>query len=52
MNDAEYRDEDGNILEEINIELKIATKIINILQKEKAFARIFTNKGMIQRKKH
>lgn len=46
MNGAEYRDEDGNILEEINIELETATKIINILQKEKVSARIFTNKGI------
>lgn len=46
MNGAEYRDEDGNILEEINIELKTAIKIIKILQKEKVSARIFTNKGI------
>jgi Cof subfamily protein (haloacid dehalogenase superfamily) len=46
MNGAEYRDEDGNILEDINIEQKTATKIINILQKEKVSARIFTNKGI------
>ena len=46
MNGAEYRDEEGNILEEINIEQEIATKIIHILQKEKVSARIFTNKGI------
>lgn len=46
MNGAEYRDEDGNILEEINIELKNAIEIIKILQKEKVSARIFTNKGI------
>lgn len=46
MNGAEYRDEDGNILEEINIELKTAVEIIKILQKEKVSARIFTNKGI------
>jgi len=46
MNGAEYRDEDGNILEEINIEQKTATEIIHILQKEKVSARIFTNKGI------
>jgi Cof subfamily protein (haloacid dehalogenase superfamily) len=46
MNGAEYRDEEGNILEEINIELKIATKIINILHEEKVSARIFTNRGI------
>jgi len=46
MNGAEYRDEDGNILEEINIEQKNAIEIVNILQKEKISARIFTNKGI------
>ena len=46
MNGAEYRDEDGNILEEINIEQKTATKIIHTLQEEKVTARIFTNKGI------
>ncbi|MDR3598591.1 Cof-type HAD-IIB family hydrolase [Clostridium sp.] len=46
MNGAEYRDEKGNILEEINIDQKVAFKIINILQKEKVSARIFTNKGI------
>lgn len=46
MNGAEYRDEDGNILEEINIDQKIANKIIQILQREKVSARIFTNKGI------
>lgn len=46
MNGAEYRDEYGNILEEINIELDKASKIINILQEEKVCARIFTNKGI------
>lgn len=46
MNGAEYRDEDGNILEDINIEQKVATKIIHILHEEKVSARIFTNKGI------
>ncbi|WP_234117893.1 Cof-type HAD-IIB family hydrolase [Clostridium hydrogenum] len=46
MNGAEYRDESGNILEEINIELETATEIIKILQKEKVSARIFTSKGI------
>lgn len=46
MNGAEYRDEDGNILEEINIEQKTATEIIRILQQKKVTARIFTNKGI------
>ncbi|MBE6063466.1 MAG: Cof-type HAD-IIB family hydrolase [Clostridium butyricum] len=46
MNGAEYRDEDGNIVEEINIENIKCKKIINILHKEKISARIFTNKGI------
>ncbi len=46
MNGAEYRDENGNILEEINIEQETATRIIHILQEEKVSARIFTNKGI------
>ena len=46
MNGAEYRDEDGVILEKIDIELENAIEIINILQKEKVSARIFTNKGI------
>lgn len=46
MNGAEYRDENGKILEEINIDLDSATKIINILQDRKVSARIFTNKGI------
>ena len=46
MNGAEYRDEEGNILQEINIEQNTATKIIHMLQEEKVTARIFTNKGI------
>ena len=46
MNGAEYRDEDGNIIQEINIEQNTATKIIHMLQEEKVTARIFTNKGI------
>lgn len=46
MNGAEYRDEDGNILEVINIEQSVAAKIINILQDAKVSARIFTNRGI------
>ena len=46
MNGAEYRDENGNIVEDINIEQEIATEIIHILQKEEVSARIFTNKGL------
>ena len=46
MNGAEYRDEEGNILQEINIEQNTATKIIHMLKEEKVTARIFTNKGI------
>jgi Cof subfamily protein (haloacid dehalogenase superfamily) len=46
MNGAEYRDENGNIIEDINIEQEAAAQIINMLQKEKITARIFTNKGI------
>ena len=46
MNGAEYRDEDGNIVEEINIDKSKCRKIIEILQNAKVSARIFTNKGV------
>jgi hypothetical protein len=46
MNGAEYRDEDGNIVEVINIDIEIASKIIDILNKNKVSARIFTDKGV------
>lgn len=46
MNGAEYRDENGNIIEVINIDMEIAAKIIDILNKNKISARIFTNKGV------
>lgn len=46
MNGAEYRDEDGKIVEEINIENSKCREIIDILQREKVSARIFTNKGI------
>ena len=45
-NGAEYRDEDGNILDVININLENARKVIDILDKNKFSARIFTNKGI------
>lgn len=45
-NGAEYRDEDGNILDVINIEEKAARDILNILHENKIPARIFTNKGV------
>ncbi|VYU44949.1 Cof-type HAD-IIB family hydrolase [Clostridium tertium] len=44
-NGAEYRDEDGNILEVINIKEESAKKIIELLDKNHLSARIFTDKG-------
>lgn len=46
MNGAEYRDENGKIIEEINIGNDKCREIIDILQREKVSARIFTNKGI------
>lgn len=46
MNGAEYRDEYGNIVEVINIDTHIAAKIIDVLNKDKVSARIFTNRGV------
>ncbi|MDY6228525.1 Cof-type HAD-IIB family hydrolase [Clostridium sp.] len=45
-NGAEYRDEEGNILDIININMDTARSIIDILDKNKFSARIFTNKGI------
>lgn len=45
-NGAEYRDEEGNILDVVNINEKTSKKIINILNESKLSARIFTNKGV------
>ncbi|MDU5110165.1 MAG: HAD family hydrolase [Clostridium sp.] len=45
-NGAEYRDEDGNILEVINIKEESAKKIIELLDKHHLSARIFTDKGI------
>ncbi len=45
-NGAEYRDEDGNILDIININNESARKIIDILDKNNFSARIFTSKGI------
>ena len=45
-NGAEYRDEEGNILDIININNENARKIIDILDKNKFSARIFTNQGI------
>ncbi|GAA0086331.1 Cof-type HAD-IIB family hydrolase [Clostridium sp. CTA-7] len=46
LNGAEYRDENGNILDVINIREENAKKIIEILNKNKLSARIFTNNGV------
>ncbi|MGG7212557.1 Cof-type HAD-IIB family hydrolase [Clostridium nigeriense] len=45
-NGAEYRDEEGNILDIVNINEESAKKIIEILEKNNLSARIFTNKGI------
>lgn len=45
-NGAEYRDEEGNILDVININEEAAKKIIKMLNKNKLSARIFTDKGV------
>ncbi|NFF79677.1 HAD family phosphatase [Clostridium botulinum] len=45
-NGAEYRDEEGNILEVININKEYAKQIIKILDENKLPARIFTDKGV------
>lgn len=45
-NGAEYRDENGNILDVVNISEESAKKIIHILDENKMSARIFTNKGV------
>jgi Cof subfamily protein (haloacid dehalogenase superfamily) len=46
LNGAEYRDENGNILDAINIREENAKKIVEILKKNKLPARIFTDKGV------
>lgn len=43
---AEYRDEDGRILELINIDENNSRKILKLFDKYKLAARIFTNKGV------
>lgn len=45
MNGAEYRDEKGNILESINIDVDLVLKVLKILDKHNMSSRIFTNKG-------
>ena len=43
---AEYRDEDGNILESINLTKDTTRKVLEIFEKSKMSCRIFTNKGV------
>lgn len=45
-NGAEYRDENGKILEVVNINEEYAKEIIMIFEKNNLSARIFTNKGV------
>lgn len=45
-NGAEYRDEDGNILEKINIEKSIVIKVIDMMQKVGMMAQLFTDRGI------
>ena len=44
-NGAEYRDKDGNILEEVAIEKDSARKIINMIQKDGLSVEIYTDDG-------
>ena len=46
MNGAEYRDEEGNIIEKINIEKSKATQITDVLQSGGVRGELFTNKGL------
>lgn len=46
MNGAEYRDEDGNIIEKINIDKNIARRTIDIMKKGGLASRIFTSQGI------
>ncbi|WP_244834712.1 HAD family hydrolase [Clostridium sp. BJN0001] len=45
MNGAEYRDENGKILESINMEPSLALRVIDVLREHDISSRIFTNKG-------
>jgi len=45
-NGAEYRDEDGNVIDYVNIDENIAKDIMYILDENKLSGRIFTNKGV------
>lgn len=44
-NGAEYRDENGNVLEEVAIEKDSARKIINMIQKDGLSVEIYTDNG-------
>ena len=46
MNGAEYRDEDGNILESININKKRFIQIVDILKNDGGSILLFTNDGI------
>lgn len=45
MNGAEYRDEQGNILEQINVDKNKAKQIINMMQQAGIAVEIYTNNG-------
>lgn len=45
MNGAEYRDEEGNILEQINVDKSKAKQIIDMMQQAAVAVEIYTNKG-------
>lgn len=46
MNGAEYRDCNGNIIDEIDLDKSKASDIVNIMHKHGLTEKIFTNKGM------
>lgn len=46
LNGGEYRDEDGNILEEIYINKTDAAKVIDLIKKDGLSVEIYTNKGL------
>jgi Cof subfamily protein (haloacid dehalogenase superfamily) len=45
-NGAEYRDENGNIVEKINIEKSVVSNVINMMQKVGMRAQLFTDRGI------
>ncbi|AGX45101.1 Cof-type HAD-IIB family hydrolase [Clostridium saccharobutylicum] len=46
MNGAEYRDEDGNVLESIDIDKNKAVEIFDMIESNEVSAEIYTNKGL------